>query len=77
MLLTGLDFSGGVIIVTDASRFERVEDRKRTGVIGVLLTGLNSSSGVIIVADASRFERVEDRKCASVIGALSDLLGLG
>ena len=37
-LLTGLNSSGGVIIVTDASRFERVEDRKRAGVIGTLLT---------------------------------------
>ena len=35
--MTGLDSSGGVIIVADASRFERVEDRKRAGVIGALL----------------------------------------
>ena len=70
MLLTGLNSSGKVIIVTDTSKFERVKDGKRAGVIGILLTGLNSSSGVIIVADTSRFERVEDRKRASVIGAL-------
>ena len=37
VLLTGLNSFGGVIIVTDASRFERVEDRKCTGVISVLL----------------------------------------
>ena len=36
-LLTGLDSSGGVIIVADANRFKRVEDRKRAGVIGALL----------------------------------------
>jgi len=37
-LLTGLDSSGGVIIVVDASKFKRVEDRERAGVIGALLT---------------------------------------
>ena len=33
MLLTGLNSSGGVIIVADASRFERVENGERAGVI--------------------------------------------
>ena len=37
MLLTGLNSSSGVIIVADASRFERVEDKKHTGIIGALL----------------------------------------
>ena len=37
MLLTGLNSSSKVIIVVDTSRFKRVEDRKHTGVIGVLL----------------------------------------
>ena len=37
-LLTGLDSSGGVIIVADTGRFERVEDRKHAGIIGALLT---------------------------------------
>ena len=36
-LLTGLGSSSGVIIVTDTSRFERVENGKRAGVIGALL----------------------------------------
>ena len=39
--MTGLNSSSGVIIVADAGRFERVEDRKRAGVIGALLTGLD------------------------------------
>ena len=54
----------------DASRFERVKNKKRASVVGVLLIGLDFSSRVIIVADASRFERLEDRKRASVIGTL-------
>jgi hypothetical protein len=66
--LTGLNSSGGVIIVADASRFERVEDRKRAGVVGALLTGLDSSGGVIIVIDASKFERVKNGEHAGVIG---------
>ena len=37
-LLTGLNSSGGVIIVADASRFKRVEDGKHAGVVGALLT---------------------------------------
>jgi len=37
-LLIGLNSSGGVIIVVDASRFKRVEDRERASVIGALLT---------------------------------------
>ena len=37
MYLAGLNSSGGVIIVADAGRFERVEDRKCTGVVGALL----------------------------------------
>ena len=37
MYLAGLNFFSRVIIVTDASRFEGVKDRKRAGVIGVLL----------------------------------------
>ena len=37
MYLAGLNSSGGIIIVADAGRFEGVEDRKRTGVIGALL----------------------------------------
>ena len=41
MLLTGLNSSSGVIIVINTSRFKRVEDRKRTSIIGTLLTGLN------------------------------------
>ena len=41
MLLTGLNSSSKVIIVTNTGRFERVEDRKRAGIIGTLLTGLN------------------------------------
>ena len=41
MLLTGLNSSSGVIIVTDTSRFKRVEDRKYADIIGTLLTGLN------------------------------------
>ena len=36
-MLTGLNSFGGVIIVVNASRFERVEDRKRAGVVGALL----------------------------------------
>ena len=36
-LLTGLNSSGGVIIVADAGRFKGVEDRKHAGVVGVLL----------------------------------------
>jgi hypothetical protein len=68
--LTGLNSSGGVIIVTDTSRFKRVEDRKCAGVIGILLTGLNSFSRVIIVINTSRFERVKDRKRTSVISTL-------
>ena len=35
--MTGLDSFSGVIIVIDASRFERVEDRKRAGVVNTLL----------------------------------------
>ena len=35
--MAGLNFSGGVIIVADAGRFEGVEDRKRAGVVGALL----------------------------------------
>ena len=31
--MTGLDSSGGVIIVADAGRFERVENGERAGVI--------------------------------------------
>ena len=68
--MTGLDSSGGVIIVADASRFKRVEDRKYASIIGALLTGLNSSSGVIIIINAGRFKRVEDRKHTSIIGTL-------
>ena len=37
MLLTGLNSSSEVIIVVNTGRFERVEDRKCTGVIGALL----------------------------------------
>ena len=37
MLLTGLDSSSKVIIVTDTGRFERIKDGKRAGVIGALL----------------------------------------
>ena len=37
-VLAGLDSSGGVITVIDASRFERAEDRERAGVICALLT---------------------------------------
>jgi len=37
-LLTGLNSSGGVIIIIDASRFERAENRERVSVIGALLT---------------------------------------
>ena len=37
MYLAGLNSSSKVIIITDASRFKRVEDRKRTSVISVLL----------------------------------------
>ena len=40
-LLIGLNSSNRVIIVADANRFERVEDRKRASVIGALLTGLD------------------------------------
>jgi hypothetical protein len=36
--LTSLNSSSGVIIVADASRFKRVEDRKHAGIIGTLLT---------------------------------------
>ena len=39
--MTGLNSSSGVIIVIDASKFKRVEDRKHIGVISALLTGLN------------------------------------
>ena len=35
--MTGLDFSGRVIIVADTNRFERVEDGKCAGIIGALL----------------------------------------
>ena len=35
--MTGLNSSSKVIIVADASRFERVKDRKRTSIIGILL----------------------------------------
>ena len=38
MYLAGLNSSGKVIIVADASRFKGVKDRKRAGVIGALLT---------------------------------------
>ena len=62
MLLIGFNFSSKVIIIADASRFERVKDRKYTGIISVLLTGLNSSSKVIIITGTNRFERLEDRK---------------
>ena len=37
VLLTGFNFSSKVIIVVNASRFKRVEDRKRASVIDVLL----------------------------------------
>ena len=37
MYLAGLNFFSGVIIVANASRFKRVENRKRAGVIGTLL----------------------------------------
>jgi hypothetical protein len=37
MLLIGLNFSGKVIIVINASRFKRVKDRKYTSIIGILL----------------------------------------
>ena len=37
MYLAGLNSSSGVIIITDASRFKRVEDRKCTGIIDALL----------------------------------------
>ena len=37
-LLTGLDSSGGVIIVADASKFKKIEDGKHATVIGALLT---------------------------------------
>ena len=57
-LLTGLNSSGGVIIVTNASRFERVEDRKRAGVVGALLAfrarcwrGFRRGRAVRIVAE--------------------------
>ena len=35
--MAGLDSSSGVIIIADAGRFEGVENRKRTGIVGVLL----------------------------------------
>ena len=35
--MAGLNFSSRVIIVTDTSRFEGVEDRKHISIIGVLL----------------------------------------
>ena len=37
MYLAGPNSFSGVIIVTDTSRFEGVENRKRVGVIGTLL----------------------------------------
>ena len=37
MLLTGLNSFSGVIIVINASRFKRVKNRKRAGIIRVLL----------------------------------------
>ena len=37
MYLAGLNSSNRVIIVTDTSRFEGVEDRKYTSIIGTLL----------------------------------------
>ena len=37
MYLASLNSFSGVIIVTDTSRFEGVEDRKCTSIIGVLL----------------------------------------
>ena len=70
MLLTGLDSSSKVIIVTDTGRFERVKDGKCAGIISVLLIGLNSSGRVIIVADASKFKRLENRKRTSIVGVL-------
>ena len=38
ILLTGLNSSGRVIIVTNASKFKKVKDRKRASIIGMLLT---------------------------------------
>ena len=35
--MAGLNFSNKVIIVTDASRFKEVKNRKYTSVIGMLL----------------------------------------
>ena len=70
MLLTGLNSFSKVIIVTDASKFERVKDKKYASIINILLTGLNSFSKVIIVADINKFEKLEDRKHADIINTL-------
>ena len=37
MYLVGLNFFSEVIIIADTSKFKRVENKKRAGVIGTLL----------------------------------------